>query len=160
MATNLHMRSTRASLVNPALIEHARQRRQTIDDRIADWITGFSGSMRFVWIHALWFACWIGLGVEAYPYGLLTMIVSLEAIFLSTFVMISQNRADAKRELLANQEWQMVQVEDQQNEELLQLSRQILELTQAVHEYAAARANETPASIAASPAADAADVAR
>ena len=54
--------------------------------------------MRFVYIHILWFGCWIGLGVEHYPYGLLTMIVSLEAIFLSTFVMISQNRADAKRQ--------------------------------------------------------------
>jgi uncharacterized membrane protein len=62
------------------------------------------------------------------------MIVSLEAIFLSTFVMISQNRADAKREVLANQEWRTVQEEDRQNQELLDLSRQILELTKAVHE--------------------------
>jgi uncharacterized membrane protein len=46
----------------------------------------------------LWFGCWIGFGVESYPYGLLTMIVSLEAIFLSTFVMISQNRADEKQQ--------------------------------------------------------------
>jgi uncharacterized membrane protein len=163
MATNAEAgvsRAERRSLVNPALIEHARQRRRTIDDRIADWITAFSGSMRFVWIHALWFACWIGLGVEAYPYGLLTMIVSLEAIFLSTFVMISQNRADAKRELLANQEWQTVQIEGRQNEELLLLSRQILELTKAVHAYAAARANDAPTTIAASAAKGAADVAR
>jgi uncharacterized membrane protein len=76
---------------------------------------------------------WIGLGAEAYPYGLLTMIVSLEAIFLSTFVMISQNRADEKREVLANQQWDTVQDEDKQNLELLHLSHQILELTKAVH---------------------------
>jgi uncharacterized membrane protein len=82
-------------LVNPALIEHADQRRQSVENRVADRITAFSGSMRFVYLHVVWFACWIGLHVEAYPYGLLTMIVSLEAIFLSTFVMISQNRADA-----------------------------------------------------------------
>src|SRR6476660_4571668 len=132
-------------LLNPALIEEARKRRQSIDNRIADRITTFSGSMQFVWLHAIWFACWIGLGVEAYPYGLLTMIVSLEAIFLSTFVMISQNRADAKREVLANQEWKMVQTEDGQNEELLDLSRQILELTKAVHAYAAAQTNGVPA---------------
>ena len=124
-------------LVNPALIEEARKRRQSIDNRIADRITTFSGSMQFVWLHAIWFACWIGLGVEAYPYGLLTMIVSLEAIFLSTFVMISQNRADAKRQVLANQEWKTVQSEDRQNQELLDLSRQILELTKAVHEVTA-----------------------
>ena len=56
------------------------------------------------------------------------MIVSLEAIFLSTFVMISQNRADAKRQLIADQQWQTVQQEEKQNEELLDLSRQILDL--------------------------------
>jgi uncharacterized membrane protein len=125
-------------VVNPALIEHQRERQQNLDNRIADHVTAFSGSMRFVWLHAIWFAAWIGFGVEAYPYGLLTMIVSLEAIFLSTFVMISQNRADEKRVALANQEWRTVQEEDTQNEELLNLSKQILELTKAVHEQTAA----------------------
>ncbi len=89
--------------------------------------------MAFVYIHIIWFSCWIGFGVESYPYGLLTMIVSLEAIFLSTFVMISQNRADAKRQVIAAQQWQTVQKEDRQNEELLALSHQILELTTAIH---------------------------
>jgi uncharacterized membrane protein len=88
--------------------------------------------MRFVYLHVTWFTAWIALGVETYPYGLLTMIVSLEAIFLSTFVMISQNRADAKREALANQQWATVKEEDRQNEELLRLAKQILELTKGV----------------------------
>ena len=83
-------------------------------------------------------APWIIFGVEGYPYGLLTMIVSLEAIFLSTFVMISQNRADAKHQVVADQQWLTVQDEDKQNRELLDLSHQILELTKAVHAYAAA----------------------
>jgi uncharacterized membrane protein len=61
------------------------------------------------------------------------MIVSLEAIFLSTFVMISQNRADAKRQVLADQQWKTVQEEDVENQELLDLSRQILHLTKEVH---------------------------
>ena len=126
------------AVINPALIEHARERRQSVENRIADRITAFSGSMRFVYIHIIWFAAWIGLGVEAYPYGLLTMIVSLEAIFLSTFVMISQNRADTKREVLANQQWSTVQDEDKQNQQLLQLSHQILDLTKAVHSSMAA----------------------
>jgi uncharacterized membrane protein len=65
------------------------------------------------------------------------MIVSLEAIFLSTFVMISQNRADEKRTALANQEWSFVQAEEQQNEELLALSKQILDLTTAIHQMTA-----------------------
>jgi uncharacterized membrane protein len=115
------------SLRNPALVEHARERSRSFENRVADRITAFSGSMRFVYLHAVWFACWIGFGVEAFPYGLLTMIVSLEAIFLSTFLLISQNRADAKREVLADQQWATVQKEDGQNEELLELTRQILE---------------------------------
>src|SRR5215471_10406852 len=108
---------------NPALLEHAQQRAESAQNRIADQITAFAGSMWFVYIHIVWFSCWIGLGVEKYPYGLLTMIVSLEAIFLSTFVMISQNRADAKRQVIADQQWRTVQEEDHQNQELLDLSR-------------------------------------
>ena len=73
----------RKPLINPAVIAHERDRRQNVENRIADRITSFSGSMRFL-LHVLWFGLWIGLGVEGYPYGLLTMIVSLEAIFLST----------------------------------------------------------------------------
>ncbi len=111
---------------NPALVRHAQERAQSLQNRIADRITAFAGSMTFVYIHIVWFSCWIGFGVEDYPYGLLTMIVSLEAIFLSTFVMISQNRADGKRQVIADQQWQTVQDEERQNEELLELSRQIL----------------------------------
>jgi uncharacterized membrane protein len=128
---------------NPALLEHARERAESVQNRIADRITAFSGSMAFVYIHVVWFGCWIGFGVEKYPYGLLTMIVSLEAIFLSTFVMISQNRADARRQVVANQQWQTVQEEDRQNQQLLDLSHQILDLTKAVHAYAAARSDGT-----------------
>jgi uncharacterized membrane protein len=126
-------KATSRQLINPALLEHARERRMSIENRIADRITDFSGSMRFVYLHIVWFACWIGFRVEAFPFGLLTMIVSLEAIFLSTFVMISQNRADTKREVLANQQWAMVQDEDHQNEELLRLSREILALAKSVN---------------------------
>jgi uncharacterized membrane protein len=125
--------------INPALIRHADQRRQSLENRIADQITRFAGSMMFVYLHIIWFASWIIFGVEHYPYGLLTMIVSLEAIFLSTFVMISQNRADEKRQVLADHQWQTVQEEEQQNEELLRLSTQILELTKAIHALSATR---------------------
>jgi uncharacterized membrane protein len=124
---------------NPALLEHAEKRAASVQNRIADQITAFAGSMWFVYIHIIWFSCWIGLGVEKYPYGLLTMIVSLEAIFLSTFVMISQNRADAKRQVIADQQWQTVKEEDTQNRELLDLSNQILELTKEVHAYTSSR---------------------
>ena len=74
--------------------------------------------------------------LEKKPWPTLTLVVSLEAIFLSTFVMISQNRADEKRQVLASQEWQSVQLEERQNEQLLELSRQILGLTGAIHKLA------------------------
>jgi uncharacterized membrane protein len=122
--------------IDPALMRHAEERAKDVQNRIADKITAFSGSMMFVYIHIVWFGLWIGLGVEKYPFGLLTMIVSLEAIFLSTFVMISQNRADAKRQVIADEQWKTVQDEDQQNEELLTLSKQILQLTKEVRSYA------------------------
>ena len=128
--------------VNPALVRQAEERARSVQNRLADRITAFAGSMSFVYIHLAWFGCWIGFGVESYPYGLLTMIVSLEAIFLSTFVLISQNRADAKRQAIADQQWQTVQEEDGQNEALLDLSRQILELTKAIHADTTAQPRE------------------
>ena len=121
---------------NPALVRNAQARAQSVQNRVADRITAFAGSMWFVYIHIAWFSCWIGFGVERYPYGLLTMIVSLEAIFLSTFVMISQNRADAKRQALADHQWRTVQEEDRQNKHLIDLSNQILALTKEVRAFA------------------------
>ena len=75
-------------------------RERTLDDRVADAITGFSGRMLFAYFHVAWFAAWVLLNggwfglqpFDPFPFGLLTMIVSLEAIFLATFVLISQNR--------------------------------------------------------------------
>jgi uncharacterized membrane protein len=89
-------------------LKNARER--TFQDRIADGITDFAGHLRFVYFHIVWFGTWIllntgQLGIkpfDPFPYGLLTMIVSLEAIFLSTFVMISQNRMSEDAERRAN----------------------------------------------------------
>jgi uncharacterized membrane protein len=128
--------------ISPAQVKQAEERAKNTQNKMADAITRFSGSMTFVYIHIIWFATWIGFGVEKYPFGLLTMIVSLEAIFLSTFVMISQNRADAKRQVIANEQWTTVQEEDQQNRQLLNISNQILQLTSDVHAYAHAAAGD------------------
>jgi uncharacterized membrane protein len=122
--------------ISPDLLKQEQKRAEARQNRVADKITAFSGSMLFVYIHIIWFGCWIGFGVEDYPFGLLTMIVSLEAIFLSTFVMISQNRADARRQVIADQQWKTVQEEDTQNRQLLELSRQILTLTKEVRALA------------------------
>lgn len=73
----------------------APQGARSLQERIADVITAFSGDMRFVYVHALAFALWLatkGFGQDAFPFNFLTMVVSLEAIFLSTFILISQNR--------------------------------------------------------------------
>ena len=78
-------------LHHPVVVEHAARRAAKLQLRIADRITAFAGSMPFVYLHALAFACWM-LFVESDPWPKLTLIVSLEAIFLSTFVMIGQNR--------------------------------------------------------------------
>jgi uncharacterized membrane protein len=118
---------------HPVLVRDTEERARNPQDRIADAITRFAGSMPFVYLHIIWFTLWIALGVEKFPFGFLTMLVSLEAIFLSTFVMISQNRADAKRAALAEHQWQLVQAEDEQNEELLSLSRHTLALTKEIH---------------------------
>jgi CBS domain-containing protein len=119
---------------HPALLKLEEERQHSLQARIADAITAFAGSMPFVYIHAIWFTLWIVVGVEAFPFGLLTMIVSLEAIFLATFVMISQNRADERRQVLADHQWQLVQQEEVQNEQLIEMSARILDLTQAIHE--------------------------
>ena len=132
--------------LSPALLKREEERARARQNVVADKITAFSGSMLFVYVHIVWFACWIGFGVEDYPYGLLTMIVSLEAIFLSTFVLISQNRADAKRQVIADEHWKMVQEEDKQNVELLDLSKQILTLTKEVHSLTRSFADVTSGS--------------
>jgi uncharacterized membrane protein len=79
------------------------RRRTRLGDRISDGITDFAGSLTFVNLHVIWFTLWIVANVtfwrfDPFPFGLLTLIVSLEAIFLSTFVMISQNRESARSE--------------------------------------------------------------
>ncbi len=86
------------------------RRDRSLQGRIADAITSFSGRMVFVYVHIVWFGIWILLntgkfGVSAFdpfPYGLLTMVVSLEAIFLATFVLISQNRLSEENEYRAD----------------------------------------------------------
>jgi uncharacterized membrane protein len=120
-------------MTHPVLVDFAEARAKSVQNRIADKITQFAGSMLFVYVHILWFAVWIVFRVEKYPFGLLTMIVSLEAIFLSTFVMISQNRADAKREVLSDHQWKVIQKEDEQNQHLLTLTQRIHDLSEQIH---------------------------
>jgi uncharacterized membrane protein len=127
---------------------------RTAQERISDAITDFSGRMAFLYVHAVWFAVWIvvNLGLtgfkpfDPYPFGLLTMVVSLEAIFLATFVLISQNRTAAEADHRADLDLQInllteheitrvirmldaigrkLEVDVELDEELLQLERNV-----------------------------------
>jgi uncharacterized membrane protein len=104
---------------HPAVLEHEAQRAANFQLRIADAITAFAGSMRFVYIHAVLFAVWM-LFIESNPWPKLTLVVSLEAIFLSTFVMIGQNRQAAFQEAKADHEFNEQELELKANTELTQ----------------------------------------
>jgi uncharacterized membrane protein len=79
---------------------------RTPGQRIADTISNAAGSWTFLFVHVAWFFIWIVFKIESYPYGLLTMIVSLEAIFLSTFILISQNRETERDRARATEDYE------------------------------------------------------
>ena len=114
---------------HPVVVEHAARRAADIQLRIADAITTFAGSMPFVYIHAVAFACWM-LFVESDPWPKLTLIVSLEAIFLSTFVMIGQNRQAEFQRAKADHDFASQEQELRLNTEL---TREIHTLTTELH---------------------------
>ena len=114
---------------HPVVLEEQARRAADIQLRIADWITGFAGSMNFVYLHIVLFAVWM-LFIEKSPWPTLTLIVSLEAIFLSTFVMIGQNRQSAFQQAKADHDFTEQELELKTNTEL---TREIHTLTTELH---------------------------
>jgi uncharacterized membrane protein len=114
---------------NPVVLAEQAKRAADIQLRIADWITGFAGSMNFVYLHIVLFTIWM-LFVEKSPWPTLTLIVSLEAIFLSTFVMIGQNRQAAFQQAKADHDYNAQELELKTN---TQLTREIDRLTIELH---------------------------
>jgi uncharacterized membrane protein len=114
---------------HPAVLDEARRRSDDLQLRLADRITSFAGSMNFVWLHAALFAVWMLL-LERSPWPTLTLVVSLEAIFLSTFVMIGQNRQAAFQQAKADHDFDAQELELKTNTEL---TRQIHVLTEELH---------------------------
>ena len=116
---------------HPALIRKEAERAESVQNQIADSITTFAGSMMFVYIHLLWFAIWIVInkamskGFDPFPFGLLTMIVSLEAIFLSTFVLISQNREQRLSAVRDEIQTQIALYEEQELTQVLRIVHRI-----------------------------------
>jgi uncharacterized membrane protein len=114
---------------HPAVLDEAERRSRDFQLRLADRITTFAGSMNFVWFHAALFAIWM-LFLEKSPWAILTVVVSLEAIFLSTFVMIGQNRQSAFQQAKADHDFESQELELKTNTEL---TRQIHLLTTELH---------------------------
>ena len=114
---------------HPVVTAAAEKRAADIQLKVADAITRFAGSMEFVYLHVLLFGVWM-LGVEKSPWPTLTLIVSLEAIFLSTFVMIGQNRQASFQQAKADHDFIAQEQELHVNTDL---TRQIHELTQQIH---------------------------
>jgi uncharacterized membrane protein len=116
-------------LHHPAVLDEAKRRSDSFQLRLADRITSFAGSMNFVWMHGALFGVWMLL-LERSPWPTLTLIVSLEAIFLSTFVMIGQNRQAAFQQARADHDFETQELELKTNTDL---TRQIHVLTAELH---------------------------
>src|SRR5437762_12560060 len=114
---------------HPVVIAQTEKRTANVQLRVADAITRFAGSMRFVYIHVVIFAVWM-IAVEVDPWPKLTLVVSLEAIFLSTFVMIGQNRQSAFQQAKADHDFVEQELELKSNTEL---TRAIHALTTEIH---------------------------
>jgi uncharacterized membrane protein len=114
---------------HPVVLAAQAQRAADLQLRVADAVTAFAGSMRFVYLHAVLFTVWM-LFVESNPWPTLTLAVSLEAIFLSTFVMIGQNRQAAFQQAKADHDFNEQELELKTNTEL---TRQIHRLTSELH---------------------------
>jgi uncharacterized membrane protein len=114
---------------SPVVIAHLEHRAADTQLRIADAITAFAGSMLFVYVHIVLFAVWM-IFIESNPWPKLTLIVSLEAIFLSTFVMIGQNRQAAFQQAKADHDF----IENEQElKSNTALTREIHELALQIH---------------------------
>jgi len=114
---------------HPVVIRLNRERQADVQLRIADWITAFAGSMQFVYIHAIVFAAWM-LFFERSPWPTLTLVVSLEAIFLSTFVMIGQNRQADFQQAKADHDFREAEQELKLNTDI---TRSVHQLTLEMH---------------------------
>src|SRR6266702_4041631 len=121
---------------HPVVEAEASRRNENVQLRIADAITAFAGSMQFVYLHALLFAGWM-IWLERSPWPTLTLFVSLEAIFLSTFVMIGQNRQADFAQAKANRDFAVTEQELHENTEITRLIQQ---LTVEIHNHYVRRA--------------------
>ncbi|HSB28804.1 MAG TPA: DUF1003 domain-containing protein [Pyrinomonadaceae bacterium] len=115
-------------------LEKAAKEELTASDRVAEAIANFCGSMTFVWVHVTWFGIWVLINViprfphiDPFPFTFLTLVVSLEAIFLSTFILISQNHDTRLSERRNHLDLQINLLSEQENTQMLMMLRAIAE---------------------------------
>ena|SRR5690349_11888764 len=115
-------------------LEEAAHQERTTSDRVARMIARFCGSMTFVWVHVIGFAGWIAINlvpgvkhIDPFPFTFLTFIVSLEAIFLSTFILISQNQDTRLSERRNHLDLQINLLSEQENTKMLKMLQIIAE---------------------------------
>ena len=115
-------------------LEEAAKEERTASDRVAEVIAKFCGSMTFVWVHVAWFGMWVLINVmpglphiDPFPFTFLTLVVSLEAIFLSTFILISQNHDTKISERRNHLDLQINLLSEQENTQMLTMLRAIAE---------------------------------
>lgn len=111
-------------------LEEASLSGRTLADRVSDAIAKFVGSMSFVAIHVVWFGVWVGLNAglwrfDPYPFSLLCMLVSLEGVLLSTFVLIKQNRMSQRADQRSHLDLQVNLLAEKEITKVLQLQRLI-----------------------------------
>jgi uncharacterized membrane protein len=123
-------------------LEKAAKEERTRSDRVAEKIANFCGSMTFVWVHVIWFGFWILINsipgiphVDPFPFTFLTLVVSLEAIFLSTFILISQNHDTKISERRNHLDLQINLLSEQENTEMLRMLRAIAEKVGAISRH-------------------------
>ncbi len=125
-------RETRSNVLKIAKIEEAQKANRTVGEKIAEVVAAFCGSMVFFYVHIAWFALWILANsvftfaqFDPFPFTFLTLVVSLEAIFLSTFILISQNHETRLTERRNHLDLQINMLAEQENTKILELLHHI-----------------------------------
>jgi len=123
---------TKQNVETISRLEESARNQRTATDRVAEAIANFCGSMTFVWVHVIWFGGWILFNlipgiphIDPFPFTFLTLVVSLEAIFLSTFILISQNYETRISERRSHLDLQLNMLSEQENTRMISILQAI-----------------------------------
>lgn len=140
----------KSNILKVARIEKTQRANRTFGERLSEVIARFCGTMTFVWVHVAWFFGWVAFNslgpfeFDPYPFTFLTMVVSLEAIFLSTFILITQNQETRMTERRNQLDLQINMLAEQENTKMLQLLEAVAEKVGVPVDHASMKALEKP----------------